>query len=171
MGIGGHPKDVDVDSVTTDSLTDGADGQAWETLREIGYEKGDVVPITSFTTTDSRNSSTTSTTFASSNGSGESVIRFDSLGPVSQLRFGLSVRFQPGSGETMTGRFLNFDDSEEIVSVTGSSGSTSQEWSGWTTYTPTTSSSPVLVFYEHKVDTGTNSSTSRSPALWVGIEI
>jgi len=33
------------DSVDTNSLTDGDDGGAWETLREIGYESGDVMTL------------------------------------------------------------------------------------------------------------------------------
>jgi len=54
--------DLGVNSLDTESLVDANDGQAWETLREAGWETGDYVPMVVFPYTQST-VSTSSTTF------------------------------------------------------------------------------------------------------------
>ena len=46
--VEGRLAGVDAESVNTDTLTDKGDGQAWETLRELGFDKGDYVTIATF---------------------------------------------------------------------------------------------------------------------------
>jgi hypothetical protein len=56
---GENTGDGDYESVTTEELNNAADGQAWETLKIAGFEKGDDVPI--WVHPANNNSSTSST--------------------------------------------------------------------------------------------------------------
>jgi len=140
-------------------------------LRQFGFTTGDIVPLATLTPA-SRDALTTSTTFKAQNSLGDHSIVFDRVAEGNfPLKAAISVRFEPGVGETMTGRFRTFNAGNEIVSITGESGVTESIQSGFTDFTPTNQSTGELIQYQHKVDTGANSSRSVMPTLYLGVEL
>jgi hypothetical protein len=142
-----------------------------DTLRQAGYEEGDIIPLIATTPPQDRQASTTSTSFVVVANTGQSIIPWDSLSPNTNLKAGIAVRLLPGAGETITAGFQNETDGEEVVTVTGEAGAVSLEFSGFQAYTPSTTSTPVRISFKHKVDQGNNSSRSIAPSLIIGKEL
>lgn len=83
---------------------------------------------------------------------------------------GLSVRLDAGVDETITGRFYQTTDNEQVTPEVSSS-ATGQVWSGWEHYTPTTTDEPLFIQYQHKTSVGANESKSFAPVFWVGVQL
>jgi hypothetical protein len=158
-------------AIETGSIIDSQDGAAWETLRGMGYEKGDFLTLATLTPPAQRTASTASTTFQSEFGLGDYIIPPNAISKQS-LQVRLIVRFeQVGAGETPTGRIRDVFNSNTIVTVTGQESTDGNFDSGFVEYNPSSGSSFSRFVYEHQTDVGSNSIQSTAPTFLIGVII
>jgi hypothetical protein len=155
-------------AVRTDSLLDASDGQPFETLREIGYESGDVLPL--FMRDISDTFSVTTTSFV---GRGNSKVQLPPPDTIpGTYVVGLSILIKPGTGETGFARIRQFLPTRNVV--VGSEVFTTTRggvFSGYTEFDPDTPSSPVSYELQIKTDPGNNSTTYKQYSITVGVKI
>ena len=173
--LSGIVPDIGTDELTVnDSFTDPG-GETYngvvDSLKDAGYNDGDILPVTGISTQSRRSSSTTSTTFVTETTLHDSLSHWGRLVPVTNAFVALSVRFNSDTGETPTGRIYNSTDDEEVLSVTGNAGAITDIFTPWQGYQPPTTGDPIQLIYQHKTDTGTNSIASVIPTLWFGVEL
>lgn len=154
-------KDISPASVTTDDIDIG--GNDFVVSNEVFM-------IAALPPQAARTASTSATSFALSTGLARFRFRWDQLFPTgSTSMVGLLLRQNVGSGETYTVRYRNKTDSETLLSIANTS--TGNYWSGWNSYTPTTTDSLIQVDFEHKISNGVNSSSTEDPLLLLGIQL
>jgi len=156
-------------ALSTGSLVDSDDGQAWETLREMGYESGDIVWGPSYGPTASRDISTSSTDYVSSTDTHRHQAQWDLLFPSAATTVvTMSAVVFPGS-ESLSLRVRNDTDGETMVEETGI---TSQKNLQMTPakYTPTTTADGIQFNAEIKSDTG-NSVLASDFNVVFGVEL
>jgi len=140
-------------------------------LRQGEFTEGDVLPLAILTPENGTFISTTSTSFTTERSFLDLPVVFDQLAPSpSRLRFSLTVTAVPGSGETQDVRIFNLDDAEEVVRVESLTAPVRVS-SGYTDYTPTTTSSPARLRYQHRTNPGSNSSRVDHFSLAVGYQL
>jgi hypothetical protein len=141
-----------------------------ESLRKAGYESGDILPVLTLGVQQNRSASTTSTSYTDIGALGEAAVQFDQVIDTENTYAALGARLVPGSGEEVYYRWVNNDDGEQVGPEV-STDTPEQVWSFWSSYSPTTASSPVLLQLQGKTEPGTNSSTIRSPLLYMGVKL
>lgn len=104
------------DSISPESVLDNVDGQAWETLREIGYEVGNFFPLKIYHANDSRGTSTTSTTYSLTTAIRHVVSIGVGVpsGATMQVVFGGEFH-NDTSGEDTSARIRNRDDGFTVI--------------------------------------------------------
>lgn len=152
--------DPEFDSVATDDL---------DIAGNDLIASGEVLPIASYSPPASRSSGVSNSSFSTDFDLGLFFVDWDSL-PAGQKAVGISMGLAAGTDETVTARFFNDTDSEELTSVASAQTSQTPVWSGWEEYTPTTTSG-IRVRFEHKTEPGTNSGTSTAPTLQIGMKV
>jgi len=176
VGNGSAWVDVDAGSgvtspaVNADSIVDNDDGQAWETLRELGYESGDVIPLL-FTSEGRANSgSTSSSSFQGMNSTFSIRIRWDRIVPAGVTAVVSLGGFLNANGDEVFFKMRNVSDGEDVtqtISSTGSEGVTST----YSTYTPTTTDGLLLINGFLRNSDGATSVTVREPSLVIGAQL
>lgn len=116
-----------VSELTTESLVDADDDSAWETLRELGFESGDVVPIDAYRH-DKRAYSFTNTSYSDNGGILDLIVDYDNY-PNEDLYFKLIARLNNDTNGETTSVKIETADPDVECSITGS-GSVNDE-SGW----------------------------------------
>jgi hypothetical protein len=140
-------------------------------LQQAGYSEGDVVPVVSLGAEQADGQDTTSTTFTvlgnltDTHITWDAVIPPDAQGVVRHIGLG-----NPGTDETLDTRVSNVTDSEGTATVTGIT-STETFDSGWTEYTPTTTSAPIRVMTGARTNPGANSSSILRQTVLVGVQL
>jgi hypothetical protein len=137
-----------------------------DSLKDAGYSDGDIVPAVTFSSITVKQISVTSTSFQSGYNLIRGPIDFSKIGPTDNLYVSLGVTFEPGSGETITGRVYNFTSNEEIISTSGA-GPTQTDWVQYNA----PSNGAKNIAYEHKTEPGSNSSNSQEARLFIGVQI
>jgi len=107
---------VDVDSVNTGALTDGQDGQAWETLRELGFNDGDYVTVATFEPFKKITYSTSSQSYSGSSGFCNISVDWGSLAPANVDS--VSVLMTAYLPETADMRLYNATANETLAEAT-----------------------------------------------------
>lgn len=169
---GGDVDDPDVDSVTTSGITDSGDGQAWETLRELGYETGDVVPFQTFTPNQARNSSVSSTTYTNDVNVLHARVNLESItNAAGEVWTRVQGNPAPGSGETLDVAVIEGSGGTTMAEVLEATGSIFD--SGWQKSTLNLTGSPPVGFidYSQRTNPGTNSSASRDMHIQLGLKL
>lgn len=161
-------------SINTERIVDPVDGGDWETLKLLGWESGDVVPISSFGTTSSRLVSTSSSTYTeSSNGHQFSVPSYLIGSGMSQVQVSLVCRIFPGTGETGYAR-LRGQSSEPFAELSSDGTDSAQRAESGYVSVPlsdiTTSVDP-RVEVVIKTEPGSNSTTFSSFSTHLGVLI
>lgn len=81
-----------------------------------------------------------------------------------------TITIDPGTGETVDVRLRNFEDGETILSKTGITSKTNAEL-GPANYTPSTTSSLILLAWEIQTSPGSNSSEIRQQWTSIGEQL
>jgi len=157
-------------SLSTDEVVDGKDGQAWETLREIGYEKGDVMTVGDFSGT-SRKVNTSSSTYSGQTSLGVHNIPLSDYVPSDvPVYVAIYGDLRPGTDETAS---LTYDDTKD--SVTGfptiSASGSEKVWSGWQQVTVDRTPSVSNIIPQVKTEPATNSSEIYDVSFHVGLQL
>jgi len=163
--------DTVTDTLDTEDINDSNDGQAWETLREVGYESGDVLPLTVVNTglEDEQSFTSTSYTGLYNNLFSSIPITTGTNFTVDDIRFRLTGVVKPGTNETVDIRVTDAASSPvfaEVADVT----STGIVDSGWSE----PSNSPEKTIgprTQAKTNPGDNTSTVERVSLLIGVEI
>lgn len=157
------PADGKFSAVTADSLTDGTDGQAWETLRESGYEVGDSFGGFSINPLELRQASTTSTSYQANNSQLDHRVVWDHHFPAdTTAAVAFYTYVAPGADETVDVRLYNDVDNETIVEATGIT-STGPVSLGPTEYKPTTTGDRIILRAQWRTNPGSASSDLFGP--------
>ena len=136
-----------------------------ETLRGVGYETGDFVPLVSFGIMRNRVESTTSTTYTDVNQIRQKVV-WDDIYPgnsTSQAALYCNVLNSPGDI-----RLRNSTDSETILEKENVQGDVAV---GPTDYRPTTSDSIIIIELEWRTNNGGNATEIHGPCPYLGVQI
>jgi hypothetical protein len=142
-----------------------------ESLREAGYESGDILPVVTLGAQQQRSAGTTSTSYTDLGQLGEAAIIFEDIADPENTYAALGARLVPDSGEEAYYRWVNKDDGDDRIGPEVSTDTPEQVWSGWAKYDPQTEDNPVLLKVQGKTDPGTNSSSIRSPLLYIGVQL
>jgi len=171
-GVKERVPEIKAKSINTEFFVDDADGQEWETLRAIGYETGDVVPVAHLTSYNSFNLTTTATSFDRNfNYSLRSSPPSDALSPTGTLQVGVGGQARVGTDETLTVRAVNATQDDEITGASVQAQTDGPVWSGFAEYTPTDTTAPIRWAIEAKTEPGNNASEIQSGPLVLGVKI
>jgi len=136
--LGSSDTPVEAESIETSQITDSADSQPFETLKEAGYEKGDYIPLIYGSGTSTGKTGTTSGTYEIAANNGRGVINWSLFGPSSgTAAVWFDGRVTELSGTTIDVRVYNVVDNEMMCEEVGIS---SETWFSIQPeeYTPTT---------------------------------
>jgi len=138
-------------------------------LARAGFKQGDYVPLVCLTPTQSRDLSTTSTTWDTS-AIFVSVLGFvwNSFIQGEQGAVAFSCRAIPGTDETMGVQLRNFTDGESMAEKTGIT-SDNRFTTGPVEYEPTTKESSIVIRMSVRTDPGANSSAIYDPVATIGV--
>lgn len=166
MEYGGN--NPEFDTLSTKELINAADGQPWETLKDAGFETGDVLPVGTYTGVGS--TSTTSDTFTTIFTPDSAVAENYGLPNSDQVRVNFTAILRSGSDtENVEARCIL--TSGNVMSTTISVTSTGKEFvsSGWHD-PPNTPSTNERMVGELR-SSGSNSGFIEEPVLQVGLQI
>jgi hypothetical protein len=165
-----RPDAVETDSITAGGLTDSNDGQAWETLREVGYQKGDFV--TRIHSGDSGNASNSSNAYDGySVRRTETELTWDIHFP-GGVQGQVALEFRTSNvGSGMSVRVFNRDDSETVIERTGITSKGSLLNAGPVDYTPTTQSVPRRYRIEFLSEDGTSTVELNGVQMYFGARL
>jgi len=156
-------------TVTTDEITDKADGQPWETLREAGFESGDLVNPYLFGPIAQAQLSTVSSSYT---GSGEFIgveTTFNKLFPTdcttAVTAFG---QVSVGAGETVDIRIRDLTQGETAAELTGLTSNQSYKVPV-TEYEPPDPDSRSALRLQIRTSPGSNSSNLDVGQLAIGV--
>jgi hypothetical protein len=159
---------VNNESVNTGSLTDSQDDQAWETLREVGYEKGDdVFDLIGFSDEIQTTSSDSFTDFRP-NDTGILAV-WDRQFPSSVQGRAFATGRIDGSAGDITIRLFNKTDNDLIVEKTISS--FTEFTLGPVNYTPPTTGSLVRIALQFRSDDNTSTVEVNRAQTTLGYQI
>ena len=162
---------VTADLLTTDDITDKTDGQAWETLREAGYEKGDFVPLLTVNNNSARSFSFTSTTYVDKATYSSHRAVWSNVGPAESLAASLHMAANSSTGdEVITVRVRNLDARENVLPATSQSENFSLDIPP-TNYDPSNPGEPERYRIQAKTEPGVDSATVAQFVLSVGVII
>lgn len=171
FGVG----DITADKVTAtetevESLTDNNDGQAWETLRELGYESGDFVAFYS-----AQNNGTA--TVSSNNYQTANLAEFngvlDHIFPTAAtLEYAISAQFDDNNDQID----VRLRDNEQGVTAVEQLDVTASSIETFSTVGPGTAgnvdtSAPSRLFPEIRNSDNTTSVTIRRPTILIGVTL
>jgi len=148
------------------------DSEAWETLKEAGWEKGDFLPLYSFNPPAAWSDGFTSTTWTSYYKLTSWQFVWNDLNFPTDYTpkvMGQIHLATVGADETVDIRLQNIVDGETIFSETGLT--SGQMVTGYVTYEPTTKAARTEFKFEYKESPGVNSSTVNGPILALGVEV
>lgn len=141
------------------------------TLKEVGFERGDFLPLYTFNPNGSHYANTTSTTYTNLLDLSRIHLIWDEMFPsgVTTQVFG-QVRIEPGTDETAYARVRNASDDETIGSPVSATG-VSVRTVGPLDYTPPSDSSRIMILWQFRTDPGSNSSTYVTPYITFGVKV
>jgi len=152
-----------------EEIRDLIDGGLFETLRDIGFEQGEVLNLFALNPHADAGWTVASTVFQTNN-SWRWNLRCDRLIPGdATLMVSFSARYLPGADETLTVRLYNTTDSEEIVK--NSETADVKRHTGWASYAPTTESDEIDIRLQTKTEPAANSSDTYRPTVFFGVKI
>lgn len=164
--------DLGVGALNAESIQDSADGQAWETLRETGYQTGDILHLSSFSTNGVRANTTSDSSYGGAANLVGQQLRWDRIVPdVSPMVVAQSGVLAPGTDETLSVIVEDALSGDTVVSAITASGGSSRIFSQWENYDPSKPSDVRKIRTALKTDPGNNASTVRDHALHIGIKI
>jgi len=159
-------------AIDTDDLIDRQDGQAWETLREVGFEKGDVVTLLALGPSASRSSSTSNTSYDALVDLSSTFLTWAEIGPVDRVRVKMTGKFDGvDGGQTASARLYNFEDGEAVAGTEVSATGNGPFDTGWVEYTPATTTTPIELINQAKTSNSNESITLDRPNIYLGVEI
>jgi hypothetical protein len=142
-----------------------------ESLRKAGYASGDILPIIALGSQRNRSSTTSSSSYVDIINVGEAALQWNGLLDPDNTYAAIGCRIVPDGGETGYHRWVNTLDNDEQIGPEASTDSAEQVWTGWEKYTPTTPDEPLIVQAQGKSEPATNTSTIRSPLLYIGVKL
>jgi len=159
-------------AIDTGSITDSTDGQPWETLREIGFEKGGVLTVAAFGPAATRSSSTTSESYVSFVDLTSTFLTWVDFGPADKIRVKLTGKFDGVTGgQTASARIYNFVDSESVTGTEISATSNGAFDTGWVDYTPSTTTSAIELIVQGKTSNSAEGIVVDRPNILLGVEV
>jgi hypothetical protein len=162
---------VTADSVTTEQITDSTDGQAYETLRELGFKKGDYLPLISGSMHGIRTSSTSNDRYDNAYDMALGSLTWDLISPSSGTTVvWFECRVNILNGTTASIRLRNADDNEVMLEETGIS-SKGLLTIGPTEYTPTTNSSQIQYRLELRSGDGNSEVEIKDGTPIIGVQL
>lgn len=163
-------KNPNFESIKAGSLTDTQDDQAWETLRDAGFEVGDFHPVNVSHTNTSQ--STSSSSFQSyQDAELLQTYLWDTVFPSDvQAQVWYVARVNDG-GATITTRFRNIDDGETVASASSTGNSGTSIIAGPTNYTPTTTNSRRRFRMQFRSDDGSTTVDFNRLTLVLGVKV
>jgi len=140
-------------------------------LSDAGFEEGGFLPLYTFNPNATTYISTTSTTWDGDADLSEFRVLWNDLFPAdAEAQVFGQARVNPGAGETVDVRIQNYTDAEVIASETGIT-SDRMVTLGPLSYTPTTVSDILRVWWQWKVSPGTNSSNVMNAYVALGVKL
>lgn len=156
------------DSVETDSIsTEDVDIGSADFV-----ESGDVLPVATWNTATSRQTSTSSTSFTGLYDFLSLAMTYDDLAPTNAtLVWSVSCQANPSTDETASFRLYNDVDGEVVVPSTSTSAANDWVSSGWHEYAPSTLTDTVRLVFQGKTDPGNSNSQFRNGSAYAGIQL
>lgn len=173
VGTASEPVDeLHAQTASIDSLVDANDDAAWETLRELGYESGDVLCLATIANTASGGSkSTTSTSFTSNTSLFDAWLRLDEIVPSGlTAKVAVGTQINSDAGETGTVRIQEATNGETVVSV-AHTGTFGRVTSGYQTFNATAADAVVQWRAEIKTTDGTDGSSFWPLTVKIGVQL
>lgn len=162
-------------ALSTESIVDAQDGQAWETLRVAGFEKGDIIPISAGTTKYFAGADFTNT----SNSFVEQTVGGSYLpASVSDIKIRYVAHMKNDTAGETTYTYPKFTTpagrphqaTEAEVSVTGTTGDFAD--SGWVDYQGPDDEIHLWDHIEGRVTGGTGTiSDNKGVGCWFGVKL
>lgn len=158
----------DFDSVNTNGLTDSDDGEAWETLREAGFETGDTIPV--FTIAGSGTANTTSDSFSNLFINDSAVPERYGIADGGAIRVNLTTILQSNSDAEFA-EFRMESNGGDILTDTLSVTSTGKQFvsTGW--HVPPEIPQETVRVFGYARSEASNEAFVEEPLLQVGVEL
>lgn len=135
-----------------------------------GYDEGDIVPVFTGVPNSAFEVTTSSSTYSSATDLFRQPVQWDQLAPAGAETVVQAVTtFIPQTGEEAFLRIQNGTDGGTLVEVSSPDGGAFA--TGWQTYTPATTGSPIALVGEVKTEPASNSSRVRTPTVQVGVRL
>lgn len=168
-----------VEDLTAGTITDKSSNTTYDVdnlsgglLGDAGYSSDKIFPIATFTTVRDRNVSTSSSSFTEAISQIETVEQWNTLlDGTSATTYVRCTAELDGGTDTCYYRVYNTTDSEAVTNTISSSASPGRVVSAWSSYTPTTTGSPIRISQQIRNDDGSTTVTARYPIFQVGIQL
>ena len=159
-------------ALQTNTLTDAEDGQPFETLRETGYETGDIVTIATFGVGESRGFTTSSDTYVDGFNQLQLFVTWNDILPANAqtyVSFGIQGSFSASGKPTI--QMWNNTDSEQLAPELSNFNNFQNKSTGWVEYRPPTDNGTIEIFPRLKSDVQGDLVTANAPTLLFGVQI